>query len=94
MGTEKGVKLDTGKLRMDLVLPKMIEALAEVLTYGAEKYTDNGWQTVDGAQDRYYAAALRHLMIWRKGEKVDTESRLEHIKHALTNIAFLTFLDG
>lgn len=85
--TNTGKKYDTGKLRYDLVKPEMLEAIAEVMTYGANKYGDNNWQGVE--TDRYYAALMRHLQAWRKGELVDEESGLHHLKHALCNIAFI-----
>ena len=50
MGTEKGVKLDNGKIRLGLVLGGFAKGLKEVGcigTFGANKYCDNGWQTVD-----------------------------------------------
>jgi len=93
MGTEKGVKLDDGKLRFDLIPESAIEGLAEVLTMGARKYTPNGWKTVPDAVNRYYSALFRHLMAWRKGEKIDPESGLSHLKHVMINVAFLLELD-
>ena len=32
---------------------------------------------------------MRHLEAWRAGEKVDKDSKLSHLSHALTNVAFL-----
>lgn len=93
MGTEAGVKLDLGKLRYDLVPTSAMKGLAEVLTFGANKYTPNGWKTVDDAVERYYAALQRHLVAWREGEVVDQESGLPHLSHALTNVAFLLELN-
>ena len=86
---EDGVKLDNGKNRLDLIEPQFIEAVGDVLTFGANKYAPNNWQNVDNAIDRYYAAALRHLLAWRKGESLDDESNLNHLAHAATNIMFL-----
>lgn len=93
MATEKGVKLDTGKLRYDLIPPESLEGLAKILTFGAEKYTPNGWQTVPNAKERYTAAAMRHFEAWRKGEKLDPESGLLHLHHALCNLVFLDYFD-
>lgn len=93
MGTETGVKLDTGKLRLDLVPPSLIKGVGEVLTFGAIKYTPNGWQTVPNAKERYLAALYRHLIAHQEGEVVDEESKLSHLKHAATNIAFLIYLE-
>lgn len=84
-----GVKNDEGKNRLDLIEPEFIEGVGEVLTFGAEKYEPNNWQKVENPEDRYYAAALRHLMAYRKGSKPDPESGLSHLKHAATNIMFL-----
>lgn len=82
-------KFDGNKLRMDLIPPQAISAIAEVLTYGAEKYSPESWRLVEPFYDRYYAAALRHLIAWRSGEKIDPESKISHLKHALCNLVFL-----
>jgi hypothetical protein len=89
MGTEAGVKLDDGKLFMSLIPPETIIGLAEVLTFGANKYTKNGWQTVPEAQDRYKDALLRHFYAFQSGETHDPESGLHHLKHVLVNASFL-----
>lgn len=88
-----GVKADGDKLRYDLIPVSAIEGLAEVLTMGAKKYTPGGWKTVPNAQERYYSALVRHLMAWRKGEKTDPESGLNHMKHIMINAAFLLEFD-
>ena len=84
-----GRKDDQEKNRLDLIEPEFIEGVGKVLTFGADKYEPNNWQKVEDAEDRYYAAALRHLIAWRKGEKTDTESGLSHLYHAACNIMFL-----
>lgn len=89
---DKFMKFDTGKLRYDLVPTSAFEGLAKVLTYGAKKYSPNNWRNAEDT-DRYIAALYRHLEAWRKGEKVDEESGLKHLEHAITNVAFLLELD-
>ena len=84
-----GRKDDQEKNRLDLIEPEFIEGVGKVLTFGADKYEPNNWQKVEDAEDRYYAAALRHLMAWRKGEKTDSESGLSHLDHVACNIMFL-----
>jgi hypothetical protein len=83
-----GAKLDAGKLRVNLVLsnfPLVLEKICEVGTYGANKYTDNGWLEVPDGINRYRDAEGRHqLAVW-KGEKIDTGSGLEHEAHRLWN---------
>lgn len=84
-----GRKDDTGKNRLDLIEPEFIESVGKVLTFGASKYELNNWQNVEDGKDRYYAAALRHLMAYRKGEEKDPESGLSHLEHVACNIMFL-----
>lgn len=84
-----GRKDDTGKNRLDLIEPEFIESVGKVLTFGASKYEPNNWQNVEDGKDRYYAAALRHLMAYRRGEVTDPESGLSHLEHAACNIMFL-----
>lgn len=81
-----GVKYDAGKPRLDLLPPKAVMALGEVMTYGAAKYGADNWQGV--ASERYTAALLRHLMAYMDGEETDAESGLPHLWHVLTNAAF------
>ena len=88
-----GMKFDTGKNRLDLVEPEFIENVGKVLTFGAKKYAPNNWQKVEEPVDRYYAATLRHLLAWRRGEKIDPESGLNHLSHVATNIMFLMHFD-
>jgi len=85
------MKFDTDKLRYDLIPTSSTKALAEVLTYGAKKYAPNNWR--GGDQDRYIAAAFRHLEAWRGGEQNDSDSGLPHLAHLMTNVAFLLELD-
>lgn len=88
-----GVKDDHGKLMMGLIPHEAMVGLAEVLTFGANKYSPNGWQTVPNAKQRYEDALLRHIYASKAGELNDPESGLSHLKHALTNMAFLVYLE-
>lgn len=90
---QAGMKNDQEKNRLDLIEPEFIESVGAVLTFGAEKYEPNNWQKVEDAENRYYAAAMRHLMAWRKGEKTDPESGLSHLDHVACNIMFLLHFD-
>lgn len=88
-----GRKDDQDKNRLDLIEPEFIEGVGKVLTFGAEKYEENSWQKVDNAENRYYAAAMRHLLAWRRGEKIDPESGLSHLDHVACNMMFLQHFD-
>jgi hypothetical protein len=86
-----GMKFDEDKLRMELIDPYFIEEVAEVLSYGAEKYDENSWQLLEDAERRYKGALLRHLYAYLRGELDDDESGLKHLQHAATNIMFLLY---
>jgi hypothetical protein len=83
-----GVKFDTGKLRYDLVSPLALDQLVAVLTYGANKYRDRNWE-VGMPWGRAFAAAMRHLWAWWRGETLDKETGLNHLAHAMCNVMFL-----
>lgn len=85
-------KYDEGKPRYELVPVSAIRALADVLTFGAIKYSDNNWKKVD-EPSRYIGALYRHLEAWRGGEATDPESGKPHLHHAITNLAFLIELE-
>ena len=82
------VKNDLGKLRYDLVPINALEELTKVLTFGAKKYADRNWEK--GFEwGVVYAALMRHITAWWRGEDIDPESGLSHLSHAMCNIAFL-----
>jgi hypothetical protein len=87
-------KHDKNKLRWDLVSLPILESLATILTYGAEKYAPNSWQDVPKAEHRYFAAMMRHLERYQSGEYLDKESGHPHLWHALCNVYFLVYLEG
>ena len=91
--SEKGLKFDTGKLQYSLIPTETTKALAEVLTFGARKYAPNNWMLVENGKTRYLDALYRHLEAFRSGETLDPESSLHHLAHALTNLAFLHYLE-
>ena len=85
---EAGAKLDAGKNRLGLVLCGFSRALQEVGkvgTYGANKYTDNGWVSVPDGVPRYTDAMLRHLMREATGEVCDPDTGLHHAAHTAWN---------
>ena len=80
-----GAKLDHGKLRAGLVLRGFKDALvgvSKVGTFGAAKYSDNGWKSVENGYSRYEDALYRHLL----ADGVDEQSNLPHLYHAAWNI--------
>lgn len=83
-----GAKDDKAKPRLGLVFEGFalaIEEVGKVGTFGANKYTDNGWASVPNGQARYTDAMYRHLMAQAKGEAFDEESNLLHAAHTAWN---------
>lgn len=83
---EPGAKLDKGKIRAGLMVDGFRNALMEVSkvsTYGAEKYSPRGWQSVENGIERYNDAMMRHLFADEEG---DRESELLHLAHAAWNM--------
>ena len=86
-----GRKDDAAKPRLDLLLadmPHALEAIAMVLTHGAEKYAPGNWQHVPDAQRRYLAAGLRHEVELAKGVHHDAETGEHHLAHAACCLLF------
>ena len=51
----------------------------------------NNWKKI--SIDRYIAALRRHFNAWQLGEDNDSESSMHHLKHALTCLSFITWLE-
>lgn len=82
------LRYNKGKPPMDLVPPKAIRAMAEVLNYGMRKYSRRNWEK--GANYSVpYASLMRHLLAFWEGEDRDPESNLPHTYHILMNAAML-----
>ena len=85
---EKPMKFDDEKPRMDLLPPNAIEELAKAMTYGAKKYGDDNYLNGEMLNpNRLVAAGLRHTFSYLKGNKINEESGLHHLSHALASFA-------
>lgn len=74
-------KLDDGKARYDLIPAAALDELVAVYTMGAAKYSDRNWER--GMRwGRVFAAVMRHLWAWWRGQDRDGESGLSHLAHA------------
>lgn len=84
-------KHDKGKPKLLQVPVEAIQAISEIMDYGSNKYGANSWQCVE--IERYLQAGARHLYATQKdiGAK-DEESGIEHLKHALCNLAYAVVL--
>lgn len=86
--TAGGVKYDAGKPRYGLVLggfSRALERVVQVGTFGANKYSDDGWLSVPGGLARYTDAMLRHHFAEAGGEELDGESGMLHAAHRAWN---------
>lgn len=84
---EPGAKLDQGKIRVSLTLGGFSRALEEVCkvgTFGACKYSDNGWMEVPDGKNRYADAAGRHLLKSFR-EEIDKDSGCMHKAQKIWN---------
>ena len=95
---EAGRKDDGGKVRMDLLPPELLFAVATILTFGAKKYADRNWE--QGMKwGRVFGALMRHMWCWWGGKgpttksflfgELDDETQFSHLWHAGCCIAFL-----
>ena len=91
-GTAAGsLKYDGDIPMMNLVPLSSVYAVAEVMTFGAKKYSPNGWKSVPDAVNRYTAAMLRHMTAIQDGEEIDEDSGLPHADHIACNALFLSW---
>jgi len=88
---EVGLKYDDDKIKPHLVKPAALEALMEVLTMGAKKYSEDNWEKVPTV--KYEDALIRHYLERGKGEIFDRESKLFHSAHMFANTMFLLMKD-
>lgn len=89
--TAEGIKFDNEKPRMDLLDSEFLEGVADVLSFGANKYADNNWRG-GILYSRLIAAAYRHLGAINRGEDFDPESGLPHVHHLGCNVMFLSWM--
>lgn len=86
-----GRKDDGGKLRWDLTPPFALEEVVGVLTFGARKYSPEGWRTIHRL--RYVGALFRHVSEYRRGKSIDPESGRHVLAHALCCLLFILELE-
>lgn len=85
----EGAKNDDGKLKLSKVPPEIIDAIAAVRDFGAQKYgAAENWRAI--SPDRWHEALLRHVRaMWEDPRHIDEESGLPTLWHVATNVAFL-----
>jgi hypothetical protein len=100
---EGALRLDTGKLKLDLISPIAMEGLAGILTFGAKKYAAHNWRK-GMVWSRALGSLKRHLNEFEKGIDLDYDENCEgckaktclnhtgllHIDQVLCNAMFLS----
>lgn len=94
---ENGIKDLKGKPQVKLIPYEAIKGMAEVRKFGNEKYKEPWRWYEEGNRDDFVEAGIRHLYKHLSGDyggdRLDDESGLSHLKHALTSIAMAVALD-
>ena len=84
LGQSEAGRFDVGKNRHDLIPAWVIDELAKVYTYGANKYDDNNWWK--GMKwSKVIGPLKRHLNKWRRGRIIDDESNCYHLAMVIWN---------
>lgn len=80
-------RFNVGKPRMGLLPAWPMLQMAEVLTFGAQKYDAHNWRK--GLPYLGLVDSLsRHVAAFTMGEDFDPESGIHHMAHAMCNAAF------
>lgn len=83
------LKETKGKRMYQLVTKQMMDALADVLTYGAlNKYAPNNWRLGQPFTE-IMRAAEGHFQFFKDCIDIDVDSGLHHLEQAFTNIGFI-----
>jgi hypothetical protein len=85
-----GAKLDDSKPLPWLCIAgfaNALDAVADVTTKGAIKYTPNGWKDVANGEQRYMEAFARHMLALAKGELRDKDTGCLHKAQMIWNLA-------
>jgi len=91
LGNAEGGRFDEGKVRHDLIPAWALERIAEVYTYGAQKYDDDNW--LKGMKWWKIQGPLeRHYNKWKRGRVKDDESNCYHLAMVAWNaIALMVY---
>lgn len=80
------------KTAVQLIDPRFIEGIGDVLQYGANKYAANNWMR-GMAWVTVIGGIFRHLLAFCRGEEIDPKDKggsgLPHLYHAACGLMFL-----
>jgi hypothetical protein len=81
-------RFNEDKPKFSLIDLKSLELMAEVLEYGAIKYSRDNWK-MGLPLSEILDSMMRHIAAIQDGEMIDSESGLSHIGHIQCNALFL-----
>lgn len=73
----RGLRYNAGKVRVDLLPPDAMMALAQLMTINEHKYPDRNWEKGMPLSD-ILASAERHLLALKAGEDIDPTDNQHH----------------
>lgn len=82
------LRYNEGKPEYSLIDLPSLEGCAQVLAFGAKKYSRNNWKKGFPISS-ILNSMLRHIAALQDGEEIDPESGLPHIGHIQCNALFL-----
>lgn len=85
---KEGHKDDAGKTEYFAMPWLALDEMAEVMTFGAQKYDLFNFRK-GMKYGRLWSAAFRHMVAWWRGEENDRETGKSHLAHALCCIGML-----
>lgn len=89
----QATKQDATKPPWRLLPWRAVAQVVEVLRFGAEKYEAHSWKRTENGAERYAEAAVRHLVAYMEGERVDAESGLHVLAHAACDVLFALWFE-
>ena len=85
---DQNLKKDAGKLPWHLLPYDALEEVVKVLQFGAQKYSDRGWEQ-GIPYSRVFSAIMRHAKSWWQGESRDPETGLSPLAHLACEVLFI-----
>lgn len=85
----ENIKDGTGKLRWSLLPFRELQEVVKILEFGANKYSPEGWKTVNDFGNIYTNSLLRHTAKFIMGYELDDEMNLDHLAAIACNALIL-----
>ena len=75
-----------------VIYPEVTDAIREamaVLDFGKQKYKGRPFRQRPNPREEHTGKALGHVGKWMTGERVDSETGLHHLAHAIARLTLL-----